>query len=125
MTVPKPRPRNARGEGDRLRDDVVDARVLGAADAGDAGDDVGGELAVVGAADEGPAAAERGHQRVGHRADVAPVGAVESRAVFEEILPGACSLQPAQCGERFIDSLARRSGARFEAALRPGCKAAV
>jgi AcrR family transcriptional regulator len=34
MTVPKPRPRNARGEGDRLRDEVVDAATALIAESG-------------------------------------------------------------------------------------------
>ena len=60
------------------------------------------------------AAAECGDQRIGDRADIAGVGAVEGGAVLEEELPAAGRAQPGECGEAFIDRLPHRRGARLQ-----------
>ncbi|CVA82460.1 Uncharacterised protein [Serratia marcescens] len=58
---------------------------------------------------------QRGEQGVGHRADIALRGAVESGAVFEVELAAALFLQPGQRLQRQFDRLLCRAGARFQA----------
>ncbi len=63
---------------------------------------------------EREAAAQRLHQRIADGADVALVGAIEGRAVFEKELPAAGAAQPLERGQAFADGLRHRGGARFQ-----------
>ena len=58
--------------------------------------------------------AQRVHQRLGHRADVAVGRAVEGRAVLEVDLAGALGLQPAQGLQRLRHRVGGGDGARLE-----------
>ena len=59
-------------------------------------------------------AAQRIHQGLRHRADIAGGGAVKGRAVFEIDLLRALALQPAQGIQRLGDGLISGDGARLE-----------
>ena len=52
---------------------------------------------------------ERRHQRLGDRPDIAGVGRIEGRAIFEQDLPGPRRLQPGERREALLDRLARRN----------------
>ena len=58
--------------------------------------------------------AQRLQQRLADRADVAAVGRIEGRAVFEQDLLGALGAQPFERGERLADRGAGLDGARLE-----------
>jgi hypothetical protein len=48
---------------------------------------------------------EGGHQRFRHRADIAAIGRIKGRAVFEQDLPRSRPLQPGECRETDVDRL--------------------
>ena len=57
---------------------------------------------------------QRVEQRVRHRADVARVGRIERRAVFEEELAAALRAQPVERGERLRDRVGGGNRARLQ-----------
>ena len=67
-----------------------------------------------GGAGDGEARIQCAHQSVGHGSDVAAIGGIEGGAVLEIELAATGVAQPAQCPERCLDRLCRRSGARFQ-----------
>ena len=65
-------------------------------------------------AGQGEAATEGLDQRVGHRPNVALVGAVERGAVLKEELPRPARPQPVQGREALLHRVPHRRGARFQ-----------
>jgi hypothetical protein len=63
---------------------------------------------------DGEVGAQRLHQRIGHRADVAFGRAVKGGAVLEVDLLGALRLQPLQRGQRLGNGFVLGNGARLE-----------
>ena len=60
---------------------------------------------------DGEIAVQGGQQGVGDRADIAVIGGIEGRAIFEKILPAAGGAQPVEGGQRLAHRLVGRDGA--------------
>ncbi len=67
-----------------------------------------------GRAEHGEIAAQPVEECIGHRADIALIGGIESRAILEQDLPRAVALEPGEGGERLLDRSRRRDGAAFQ-----------
>ena len=63
---------------------------------------------------DGEIGAQRRHERFGHLTDIAGVGGIEGRAIFEQNLPRPLPAQPGERRQRRLDRLLHRHRARFE-----------
>ena len=62
-----------------------------------------------GRAGDGELGAQRRQQRIGDRPDIAGIGGIEGRAIFEEVLPRAGLLESLECRQRLRHRLGRRT----------------